>query len=92
MGLNGTGFHSQSSPDDAHVSGPLHRMQPWYAAYMAALFEPDRTKIVERVREAEILIVDRSRALRNGNPDIAEQRALDNALHALRALASCMKK
>ena len=92
MGLNGTGFHSHRTSEDAPVSSPLHRMQPWYAAYMAALFEPDRTKIAERIREAENSIVDRSRALRNGRPDLTEQRALDNALHALHALASCIKK
>jgi len=91
MGLNGTGFHSHGSPEDARVPGPPHRLQPWYKAYLAALFEPDRKIIAERVRKAKNLIVDRSRALRYIRPQVAEQRALENALNALRALASCMK-
>lgn len=92
MGLNVMGVQSDVRPEHTCASGPLHRLQPWYEAYMAALFESDRTRIADRIRQAESLILSRARELRNGQPDIAEQRALDNALHALRALTICMKK
>ena len=91
MGLNSSTFEPPDHSDAPYASGSLHRLQPWYQAYMSALFESDRAKIVERIRNAETLIVNRSRELRIGPPDPSEQRALDNALHALRALASCLK-
>lgn len=67
-----------------------YRRQPWYAAYMAALFEADRKQIRERVNYAEQLLVARERELLSQPNDFSEQRALNNALHALRALSSCL--
>lgn len=84
-----------SSVQDEMVSAPdSHRSQPWYVAYRAALFERDRSRIGERIVRAERLIIYRERelySLQNSFPEnsFGEQRALDNALHALRALRSC---
>lgn len=69
----------------------LYRAQPWYSAYMAALFEADRSKVEERIRQAEQLIVYRERDLFKALSNTDERRALNNALHALRALWGCLK-
>lgn len=67
----------------------LHRSQPWYRAYMDALFETDRTRIGERIKHAERLMIRREHEFLSSKPGSPEQRALANALHALRALRSC---
>lgn len=69
----------------------LHQTQPWYGAYMAALFESDRARLGERIRFAEQLILCRERELCTSLADTGERRALNNALHALRALGVCLK-
>jgi hypothetical protein len=90
MELNLEGAQSGS-----HLSsGVIHaayKSQPWYEAYMAALFESDRERIVESIRRAELLIVHRERELFAGPMDPKEQRALNNARHALRALHGCLR-
>ena len=68
-----------------------YKSQPWYIAYMGALFESDHAEIGERIRYAEHLIVRRERELFNRLAEPAEQHALNNALHALRALSLCLK-
>jgi hypothetical protein len=79
----------------SHLSSGIvegaYKSQPWYEAYMAALFESDRGKIGESIRRAELMIVRRERELFTGPLDPKEQRALNNALHALRALQGCLK-
>ena len=67
-----------------------YRREPWYAAYMAALFEADRTQLRTRINHAEQLMLARERELLSESNDFTEQRALNNALHALRALWSCL--
>jgi hypothetical protein len=57
---------------------------------MAALFEADRSRIGERIRNAEQLIVARERELFSKPVEFAELRALNNALHALHALRACL--
>jgi hypothetical protein len=89
MGLEGT-HHFHVQPKDATHAAP-YRLQPWYDAYMAALFESDRRRIGEKIRTAERLILIRERALMGERNDLSEHRALNNALHALRALQACMK-
>ncbi len=66
-----------------------YRSQAWYLAYMDALFETDRTRVGERIKYAERLIVYRDRELMSQKPGSPEQNALSNALHALRALRTC---
>ncbi len=68
-----------------------HQRQPWYFAYMAALFESDRKQIAARIHNAERLILKRESELLSQHTEFVEQRALNNALHALEALASCLR-
>ena len=83
-------------PPDREISGRAskvdHRGQPWYGAYMAALFEPDGNRVSERIRDAEKLMVARERAILGKNTVEAERSALDRAFHALRALRLCLKR
>jgi hypothetical protein len=63
----------------------------WRELYKAALFETDRSRLPERIAEAEKAIVARARELFNTTTDnIEEDQALDDALYALRALQSCL--
>ena len=92
MGLSGTKL--QLSPDFRASQlrlEPSYRSQPWYRAYMDALFEADRSKVRDRIRRAEQLMLRREQELFSRSPDIDEQRALNNALHALHAFSACMK-
>ena len=59
----------------------------WKQTYMAALFEVDKSKMVERSEAAEAAVVLRTRALFQTSGDHQqERRALEAALYALRAL------
>jgi hypothetical protein len=92
MGLNTEGARfSVESHLDTGVMEARYKSRPWYEAYMAALFESDRGQIGESIRRAELLIVSRERELFTCTPDPKEQHALNNALHALRALYGCLK-
>jgi len=63
----------------------------WRKLYQAALFETDRSRLPERIAEAEKAIVTRARELFSTPTDnIEEDQALDDALYALRALQSCL--
>lgn len=44
-----------------------HRTQPWYRAYMEALFEYDRSRIGVRILEAEVAIHRRRRRMGDRN-------------------------
>ena len=91
MGLNPTGIQFNSGVEKSPVpSGVMFRSQPWHIAYMAALFESDRSKISDRIKEAEQLILKRVRELFTGSADPTEQRHLGRALHALHALRACL--
>lgn len=70
--------------------GIAHHNQPWYEAYMSALFEPDIERIAERIFEAEQLIIARERAISGEAFKGAEHVALKRALHALHALQCCL--
>lgn len=64
----------------------------WKNLYIAALFEDDKSKILSRVRDAEIEILKRARALLGTTGDnVTEAQALDNALHMLHILRGCLK-
>jgi hypothetical protein len=69
---------------------PPHRQEPWYQAYIAALFENDKAQIHERIQEAKRLILLRERELVNRTGDQLEIRSLNNALNALAALSNCL--
>ena len=90
MSMNRASTQSTAFPAKPESVDIPYRRQPWYAAYMAALFEADRKKIRERINYAEQLIVAREHERLSQASDFSEQRALHNALHALRALSSCL--
>jgi hypothetical protein len=73
------------------VSDVAHRSQPWYQAYMAALFESEKKSISERICHAEKLMIARERAIFGQAVTETERSALDRAFHALRALEFCLK-
>jgi hypothetical protein len=62
--------------------------QRWRAAYRAAVLEPKRCTIPQRLSEAEEAIVARRRELiqESGVEAEIERNALDDALYSLRAL------
>ena len=73
----------------SHKALPSHL--GWHSLYQAALFETDRTKILERIAEAEKAILERAKELFVTKADhIEEEQVLDDALYALRALRSCV--
>lgn len=62
---------------------------PWRALYKAALFEVDRTKLPERIAEAEKALLIRARELFKENKGcIEEKEAVENTLFALRAFGT----
>lgn len=70
----------------AHFSGAA-----WRELYKAALFETDRSRLPNRIDQAEKAIIARARELFGSATDtIEEDQALDDALYALRALQHCV--
>jgi hypothetical protein len=67
-----------------------HRTQPWYQAYMMALFESDNARIVERICEAQRLMAAREGEISDQTMLYTERIALDKAFHALNALQSAI--
>lgn len=64
---------------------------PWHVLYRAALFETDRSKVVDRIAEAERAIFAREKELFGTTVDhFEEDLFLDDALYALRALRDCV--
>ena len=90
MGLN-TESEPSRPPIASGAMEALYKSQPWYEAYMAALFESDREQIRESIRLAELLIFNRERELFPCALDPKEKNALNSARHALRALHGCLK-
>lgn len=63
----------------------------WHVLYQAALFETDRSKISDRIDQAERAILAREKELFVLKSDhIEEDQILDDALYALRALRNCV--
>ncbi len=59
----------------------------WRDLYKAALFEVDKTRIPERIAQAEEALVVRARELFHiGGDNIEEEQALDDTMYALHAL------
>ena len=59
----------------------------WRKSYTAVLFEIDKTKLPERIAQAETALALRARELFYAAGDnIEEGQALDDAVYALRAL------
>jgi len=62
----------------------------WKTLYKAALFETDKTKILERIQEAQAEILSRRRIVMSPAGTLHELRAMDTALLSLQALANCV--
>jgi hypothetical protein len=76
----------------SNVNLPFVSLNQWRDLYVSALFETDRTRLPERIAEAERAIVARARELFSAGTDtIEEDQALDDALYSLRALQSCLE-
>jgi hypothetical protein len=58
----------------------------WRDLYLAALFEIDRDRLRERIAEAENALALRARELFHNGDNVREQRSIDAAMLALRAL------
>ncbi len=68
-------------------SSQLVNSSLWRSLYIAALFEPDRTILPDRIAEAQTALVRRARELFYAPGDhIEEEEALEDALYALQAL------
>ena len=64
----------------------------WKELYQAAIHEPDMNKMMERITEAESVLVIRMRELFNTSGDNFEEvESMDDALCILHALRSSLK-
>ena len=64
----------------------------WCDLYESALFETDRSKLPERIADAEKAIVARARELFSMTTGyIEEVQAIEHALYALRTLQTCLE-
>jgi hypothetical protein len=64
------------------ASGPA---QNWKVLYRAAIHEPERNRIPQRVAEAEQAVIARGRELFHSPEKFEETDQLEDALYALRA-------
>jgi hypothetical protein len=76
----------------AAVSSQFPDSRSWRELYQAAILELDAAKLPQRIAEAEMIIVQRARQLfQQSGDNFKEQQALDDAIHALRALRSSLQ-
>jgi len=68
---------------------PAGSSDDWKELYNAALFENDRSRVVQRIAEAQVAIVARRQLLLMSRSEAKERQALDTALLLLQALANC---
>ncbi len=62
----------------------------WRELYVAALFENDKSKLAQRIREARMAIVARRQKSLTSATNTKERHALDSALFCLHALSGCL--
>ena len=62
----------------------------WREKYLEAIWETDHLRLARRIRIAEQFILSRERELFADSRSSSEKSALNNALHALHALRSCL--
>ena len=70
-----------------HARSTRYVKQDWEKLYRAAVLESDRSKLLQRIKDAEAAILERSRSLSKppGNNG-EEQDAITRALHILSLL------
>jgi hypothetical protein len=71
-------------------SSPEQIRKSWKDLYIAALFESDEQKIIEKIANAQTAIQARRRELTISTNDIQEREIIDKALVSLRALSDCL--
>ena len=71
------------------TSSPKQLTSDWKNLFIAALFEPDKTRLAQRIAEAQAAIAARRQELLAAANDAEEKRVLDNAAFSLLALAQC---
>jgi hypothetical protein len=75
-----TGYHPE-----------LRASPSWRALYVAALFEPDEGRKVQRIDEAKKALVMRARELfQTAGDHLEEQSAIEETLQSLRVLEQCV--
>jgi hypothetical protein len=62
----------------------------WKELYVAVLFENDKSKLAEKIAEAQAAIIARRRQSLGSGPNTKKKQALDTALLSLQALANCL--
>ena len=63
----------------------------WRALYLGAIFERDRTKIPDRIREAARALMLREHELCTAQKDWVERESVITALHCLEAFRHCLQ-
>lgn len=71
---------------------PCLKRAEWKVLYRAAIFETNKSAVLERVLEAERAVLARGRELfyRDGTPE--EKEDLEDALYALRAFRTAYER
>ena len=64
---------------------PSPKAKHWKTLYRAAIFEPNKSTVLERVSEAERAVLARGRELFYADGTQEEKEDLEDALYALRA-------
>jgi hypothetical protein len=76
----------------ASIQSSLSHSRDWRGFYNAAIFEPDSTKLPDRIAQAEEVICQCARDLFQNPGDHAdEEQALDDAIYVLHALRSASR-
>jgi hypothetical protein len=71
---------------------PSSNSSEWKQLYMAALFEDDGAKILQRIAEAEMALAARAARLGENGHEAREQQAMDNARYFLQLLRKIESK
>jgi len=71
---------------------PSSNSSEWKQLYMAALFEDDGAKILQRIAEAEMALAARAARLGENGHEAREQQAKDNARYFLQLLRKIESK
>ena len=70
-----------------HARSARYVKQDWEKLYRAAILESDRSKLLQRIKDAEAAILERSRSLsKRPRNKGKEQNAITRALHILSLL------